>query len=72
MPVSPSSILCELWRRDFKNQAVNNDTDAQLAIMTHIRVEAPFPENTSGSPLRLPGSYKLLTHLSRKHNATLV
>lgn len=57
-------------REETKNKAVNNDKNAQLARMTYIRVR--FPENTSESLLQLPGSYKLLTHLSRKHNSTLL
>lgn len=71
-PVACSHVSWELWRGNFKTRTMNNDTNAQLAMTTYIRVEVPFPENTSGSPLKLPGSFKLLTHLSRKHNNSLL
>lgn len=51
---------------------MNNNTNAQLAIMTYIRVKVPFSESISGSPLQLPENYKLLTHLSRKQNSALL
>lgn len=51
---------------------MNNDTNAQLAITTYIRVKVPFSENISGCLLQLPGAYKLLTHLSRKHSSMLL